>query len=163
LLFGSDYEPAAEALRLLAVGLGIDALAGARELPLQALGAARSAARCGTVAVLVGLAAMLVLAPSAGAMGAAVAVTAMSLVRALLTAGALRRRAGISVIGHDLTTPVVATLAATALAGVAAVLLRVPPLVAVALVGTAASAGSVVLLLGVRRNAATQAGAGSER
>jgi len=67
------------------------------------------------------------------------------------------------VIGHDLTTPVVATLAATALAGVAAVLLRAPPLVAVALVGTAASAGSVVLLLGVRRNAATQAGAGSER
>ena len=163
LLFGSDYEPAAEALRLLAVGLGIDALAGARELPLQALGAARSAARCGTVAVLVGLIAMLVLAPAAGAFGAAIAVTVMSVVRAVLTAVALRRRAGITVIGHDLTTPVVATLAATALAGVAAVLLRSPPLVAAALVGTAAAAGSVVLLLGVRRNAAPQAGAGSER
>jgi O-antigen/teichoic acid export membrane protein len=105
LLFGPDYEPAGDALRLLAVGLGIDAVAGARELPLQAIGAARTAARCGTAAVAVGLGAMLVLAPIGGAMGAAVAVVLMSLVRAVLTAGALRRRAGISVVGHDLTPP----------------------------------------------------------
>jgi O-antigen/teichoic acid export membrane protein len=162
LLFGRDYEPAADALRLLAVGLGIDALAGARELPLQALDAARTAARCGTAAVLVGLVAMLLLAPSAGAVGAAVAVTAMSLVRAVLTAGALRRRAGITVAGHDLTTPVAATLVATALAGAAATLLRASPLGTAALVGAAACSGSVVVLLGARR-VAVQPGTGSER
>jgi O-antigen/teichoic acid export membrane protein len=163
LLFGSDYEPAANALRLLAVGLGVDAMAGARELPLQALGAARSAARCGSAAVLIGLFAMLLLAPTAGAFGAAIAVTVMTVVRAALTTGALRRRAGITVAGHDLTAPVVGTLAVTALAALGAVLLRVPPLVAAVLVGAAASAGSVVLLFGVRRDPAAQTGAGSER
>jgi O-antigen/teichoic acid export membrane protein len=163
LLFGPDYEAAGDALRLLAVGLGIDAVAGTRELPLQAIGAARTAARCGTAAVLVGLGAMLVLAPSGGATGAAVAVASMSLVRAVLTTGALRRRAGISVVEHDLTAPVVATLAATLVVGAAAAAIGLPTLAAAALVGATAVTGGMVILHRARRAAADQTGVSTER
>jgi O-antigen/teichoic acid export membrane protein len=101
LVFGSSYAPAADTIRVLAVGAILAAAAGPNAALLNMTGHERRVTRAVSSALVVNIAAIAVLAPTLGSLGTAIAVVAGQILWNVVLSIDARRRLSIdtSVLG----------------------------------------------------------------
>jgi O-antigen/teichoic acid export membrane protein len=149
LLAGAEYAPAAGLLRLLALVVLVSGLIAFMDLSLVARGRERSVALVQAGAVAAGLLLLLVLVPRLAAVGAAVALLGMELVRAAAVVVLVVRTSPLRRLGDHLPGRLLGALALLAASGGIILLLTADGPVAVrTTVAAAGSAGGALLLAG---------------
>jgi O-antigen/teichoic acid export membrane protein len=143
-MFGARYEGSGTILALLALGYYCNAALGFNGLTLRVYGLVRYVVVISVVAAVLNVLLNLVLIPSHGAVGAAIATAGTMIGHNILKQAGLRRGTGISVFDRRHGRVYVVIIAATALLLVAQRTLSPGPLLAIALV-TVVSAAVVVL------------------
>lgn len=157
---GEAYRPAAPVVRLLALGLLVEAVLGYKDQTLLAVGRAREVGILRGLTLATGLGLVIFLASRHGAVGAAAAVALTAGLRGVLLIVVLRRHATVRLRRHDLAPGSGAALVVLALGWLVVVvqpaLLPLPPaappwapdLLALGLAGITGLGGGAVLFAG---------------
>jgi O-antigen/teichoic acid export membrane protein len=148
LLAGAEYAPAAGLLRLLALVVLVSGLTAFMDLSLVARGREGAVALVQTGSVAAGLLLLLVLVPPFGAVGAAVALLGMELVRAAAVVALVVRTSPLRRLGDHLPGRLLGALALLAASGGVLLLAADGPVVVRTAVAAAGSAAGALLLAG---------------